>query len=262
VAPNTRSSIKFQQTASGEWRVIEGSESRKVTTEEMKAFAAWQSSLKQELERVMQEAKEKEKLLEKLGEELEQMRQAVPQKETIADQEVGEGISAASTEAALNQKLTPLTELLSRLTRKVEQMSEGNSVDDVAYGREQAVEGRNGHSTADRRGEVGMAGESSYVREVDGWGGMGIGEANRIHKENLSAVAVTKTGDANFASARACWARLTVQYPVSPVHQPKLVAHAFEGAAATVFQKTAAANRDANARKLWDLMQRRLYNTA
>jgi hypothetical protein len=29
-----------------------------------------------------------------------------------------------------------------------------------------------------------------------------------------------------------------------------------------VFQQTAAANRDASAQKLWDLMQRRLYNTA
>jgi hypothetical protein len=53
-----------------------------------------------------------------------------------------------------------------------------------------------------------------------------------------------------------------VQYHVSPIHQPKLVAHTFEGAAATVFQETAAANRDASAQKLWDLMQRRLYNTA
>jgi paraquat-inducible protein B len=136
MAPSTRSSIKFQQTASGERRVIEGGESRKLTTEEMNDFATRHSSLKPELEGVRQEAKEKEKRLKKLGALLEQMRQAEPHKETIADKDVGEGMSAVSMEAAMDQKLTPLTELLSRLTRKVEQISEGNSVADVAYGRE------------------------------------------------------------------------------------------------------------------------------
>jgi hypothetical protein len=228
----------------------------------MNDFAARHSSLKQELEGVMQKAKENEKMLEKPGAELKQMRQVEPQKEMIADKDVGEGMSAASMEAAMDQKLTPLTVLLSSLTRKVEQMSEGNSVVDVAYGREQAVEGRNDHGTADRRAGVGTVGENSYVREVDCWGGTAIGEANRIYKDNLSAVVVTKTGDANFTSARACWDRLTVQYPVSPIHQPKLVAHALERAAATMFQQTAAANRDASAQKLWDLMQRRPYSTA
>jgi uncharacterized protein (DUF3084 family) len=179
--PSTRSRIKFHQTASGEWRVIENGESSKLTTEEMNDFAARHSSLKQELEKVMQEAKAKEKLLEKLGTELKQMRQEGPQKDTIADKEVGQGMSAASIEAAMAQKLKPLTELLSRLTRKVEQqMSEGNSVVDVAYGRQQVFEGRNGHGTADRHAGVGTIGESSYVREVDGWGGMRIGEANRL----------------------------------------------------------------------------------
>jgi hypothetical protein len=67
MAPSTRSSVKFQQTASGEWRVIEGGESRKLITEEMNDFAARHSSLKPELEGAMQEAKENEKWLEKLG---------------------------------------------------------------------------------------------------------------------------------------------------------------------------------------------------
>jgi hypothetical protein len=91
---------------------------------------------------------------------------------------------------------------------------------------------------------------------------MRIGEANRLYKDNLSAVMVSKTGGANFAFARACWDRLIVQYPVDPIHQPKLVVHAFRGAAATVFQQIAAANTNASAQTLWDLMQGRLYNTA
>jgi hypothetical protein len=79
---------------------------------------------------------------------------------------------------------------------------------------------------------------------------MGIGEANRLFKDNLSAVIVSKTGDANFASAHACWDRLTVQYPVDPIHQPKLVAHAFQRAADTVIQQIAAANTNASAQTL------------
>jgi two-component sensor histidine kinase len=40
------------------------------------------------------------------------------------------------------------------------------------------------------------------------------------------------------------------------------VTHAFRGALATVFQQIAAANTNASAQTLWDLMQGRLYNTA
>jgi hypothetical protein len=130
-------------------------------------------------------------MLEKLGTELEQMRQAEPQKEKIVDKDVGEGMSAASMEATMDQKLTQLTELLSRLTRRVNQTSESNRTVDAAYGREKAVEGRNDRGTADRRAGVGMVGENSYVREVDGWAGTRIGEANRIYKHTLSAVVVT-----------------------------------------------------------------------
>jgi hypothetical protein len=79
---------------------------------------------------------------------------------------------------------------------------------------------------------------------------MRIGEANRLYKDNLSAVMITETGEANFASARACWDRLIVQYPVNPIHQPKLVAHTFRGAAATVFQQIAEANTNASVQTL------------
>jgi hypothetical protein len=58
-------------------------------------------------------------------------------------------------------------------------------------------------------------GSSHYLTD---WGGMKIGEANRLYKDNLSAVSVKKTGDANFAAARACWDRLIEQYPVSKGH--------------------------------------------
>jgi Retrotransposon gag protein len=91
---------------------------------------------------------------------------------------------------------------------------------------------------------------------------MRIGEASIRYKDNLSVFKVSKTGDANFASARAYWDRLIVQYPVNTIHQPKLVAHAFRGAADTVFQQIAAENTNASAQTLWDLKRGRLYNTA
>jgi hypothetical protein len=58
MTPSTRSSVKIQQMAAGEWRVIEGGESRRLTTEEMNDFVVQNSSLKQELDRAMMEAKE------------------------------------------------------------------------------------------------------------------------------------------------------------------------------------------------------------
>jgi hypothetical protein len=49
---------------------------------------------------------------------------------------------------------------------------------------------------------------------------------------------------------------------MDPVYQPKLVAHAFQGAATPVFQQMATENPNASAQKLWDLMKEKLYNTA
>jgi hypothetical protein len=163
-------------------------------------------------------------------------------------------------EDAVEQKLAPLTDLLTQLTRKVYQLSlRDGGMDD--NNRQRQV-GDAGFRPTGRYAGFGRANDSIGSRDADEWGGMRIGEANRLYKDNILAVMVSKTGDANFASACACWDRLIVQYPVDPIHQPKVVAHAFRGAAATVFQQIAAANTNAGAQKLWDLMQGRLYNTA
>jgi hypothetical protein len=74
MTPSTRSSVKIQQTAAGELRIIEGGESRRLTTEEMNDFVVQNSSLKRELDRAMMEAKEKESMPEELGAELEELR--------------------------------------------------------------------------------------------------------------------------------------------------------------------------------------------
>jgi hypothetical protein len=78
------------------------------------------------------------------------------------------------------------------------------------------------------------------------------GEANRLHKDNTSAVILSKTG--TFASPYAYWDRLQEQHPVNPIYQPKLAVHSFQGAAATVFQQIAAASPNASAQTFWDLM--------
>jgi hypothetical protein len=163
-------------------------------------------------------------------------------------------------EDAVEQKLTPFTESLTQLTRKMEQTSVRDGGIDDNNGRRQVAEER--PNATGRYAGFGRANDCAGSRDADGWRGMKIGEANRLYKDNLSAVIISKTGDANFASARACWDRLTVQYPVDSMYQLKLVAHTFRGAAATVFQQIAAANTNASAQTLWDLMQGRLYNTA
>jgi hypothetical protein len=49
--------MKIEQTAAGEWRVIEGGDSKRLTTEEMNDFVVQNSILIQELDRAMMEAK-------------------------------------------------------------------------------------------------------------------------------------------------------------------------------------------------------------
>jgi hypothetical protein len=99
------------------------------------------------------------------------------------------------------------------------------------------VAGKNGEEMS----KAAASGVQKAVEEtrmtVDGWGGMRIGEANRLYKDNLTAVTVTKAGDSRFAAAKACCDRLCAQFPVSEAHQAKLVVHAFSGQAARCSNK-------------------------
>jgi SMC interacting uncharacterized protein involved in chromosome segregation len=115
--------MKIQQTAAGEWRVIEGEESRRLTTEEMNDFVVQNSSLKQKLDRAMMEAKEKESMLEELGAELKELRTMKQWEAPNADESQERKLDAESVEDAVEQKLAPFTDLLTQLTRKVDQLS-------------------------------------------------------------------------------------------------------------------------------------------
>jgi hypothetical protein len=102
---------------------MEGGESRRLTTEEMNDFVVQNSSLKQELNRAMMKAKEKESMLEELGAELEDLRTMRKWEEPNADESQDRKLDAESVEDVVEQKLAPFTELLTQLTRKVEQLS-------------------------------------------------------------------------------------------------------------------------------------------
>jgi hypothetical protein len=186
MTPSTRSSVKIQQTAAREWRVIKGGESRRLTREEMNDFVVQNSSLKQELDRAMMESKEKESMLEELGAELEELRTMRQWEEPNADESQERKLDAESVEDAVEQKLAPFTELLTQLTRKVEQLSLRDGGMDDNTGPRQVSEA--GPSATGRYAGFGRANDSTGSRDADGCGGMRIGEANRLYKDNLSAV--------------------------------------------------------------------------
>jgi hypothetical protein len=207
--------MKIQQTAVGERRFIEG-ESRRLTTEEMNDFVVQKSSLKQELDRAMMEAKENECMVEELGAELEELRTMRQREEPNADEGKERKLDAESVEDAVEQKLAPFMELLTQLTRKVDQLALRDGGMDDNNGPRQFAEA--GPSATGRYAGFGRANYSTGSRDAGGWGVMRIEEANRLYKDILLAVMVSKTGDANFASARACWVRLIVEYLVDPIY--------------------------------------------
>jgi hypothetical protein len=71
----------------------------------------------------MMEAKEKESMLEELGAELEELRTMRQWEKPNADESQERTLDAESVENAVEQKLSPSTELLTQLTRKVDQLS-------------------------------------------------------------------------------------------------------------------------------------------
>jgi hypothetical protein len=213
----------------------------------MNDFVVQNSSLKQELDRAMMEAKGKECMLEELDAELEELRTMRQWEEPNADESQGKN-GRGECGGCSRTETSSIHGVVNAADQKVDHLSprDGGMYDN--NGQMQFEEA--GPSTTGRYAGFGREIDSTGSQDADGWGGMRIGEANRLYKDSLSAVMVSKTGDANFASARACWNRLIVQYPVDPIHQPKLVAHALWGAAATVFQQIAAANTNASAQTL------------
>jgi Retrotransposon gag protein len=267
MAPNTRSSsIRFEQTPDGNWRVIENGTSRRLTTEELNDMFTEARHEKEAL------VKEKEELEAEMTRKGEQYQHELQEKECTlerlaisndgrerfsGDRDEDDGIHSphgnergrediTNVEEIVTKRLAPMADTLSRLTQQMAAL----------------VAGKNGEEMS----EAAASGVQKAVEEtkmtVDGWGGMRIGEANRLYKDNLTAVTVTKAGDGRFAAAKACWDILCAQFPANEAHQAKLVVKAFSGQAAAVFQQVAAANPTATAFELWAAMERRLYNVA
>jgi hypothetical protein len=134
----------------------------------------------------MMEAKEKESMLKEPGAELEELRMMRQWEEPNADESQERKTDAESVEDALEQKLAPFTELLTQLTRKVDQLSLRDGGMDDNNGPRQVAEA--GPSATGRCARFGRANGSTGSRDADGWGGMRIGEANRLYKDDLSAV--------------------------------------------------------------------------
>jgi hypothetical protein len=159
--------MKIQQTAAGEWRVIEEGESRRQTTEKMNDFVVQNSSLKQELDRAMMEAKEKDSMLEEVGAELEELRTMRQWEELKADESQKRKLDSESVEDAVEQKQDPFTELLTQLTRKMEQLSLRDGGMDDNNGQRQVAEA--GPSATGRYAGFGRVNGSTDSRDADGW---------------------------------------------------------------------------------------------
>jgi hypothetical protein len=257
-----RSSLRFEPTEDGGWRVLEGGIAQKLTSEDMNEFARQLSDSGQALAEAEARSARLAAEKEEAGSRLKEMEDAVrcgeeelKEKESVLEQMANDRsgriqvphdqeISGPpkATEHGLDQlghqrlgQLGSITAAISRLTAKVNALtSERNQRSELS-----------GNSEGVSRGSSGAA-----LLDKEERGGMGVGVANKVYKENLTAVVVSKAGDSKFAAARTCWDRLCLQFPVSPLHQPKFVAHAFSGAAAAVYQQVAATMPRATAGEL------------
>jgi hypothetical protein len=91
---------------------------------------------------------------------------------------------------------------------------------------------------------------------------MKAGETHEIFEATMSAVAVKKRGDAQFATAYSAWRRLLRMYPVSERVQHQLIGYAFAETAKVSFLKISSEPKhaDATPEALWKVMAKQLYN--
>jgi hypothetical protein len=79
------------------------------------------------------------------------------------------------------------------------------------------------------------------------YAGMKAGETHEIFEATMSAAAVKKRGDAQFATANSAWRRLLRMYPVSERVQHQLIGYAFAGSAKALFLKISSEPNHADA---------------
>jgi hypothetical protein len=77
--------------------------------------------------------------------------------------------------------------------------------------------------------------------------GMKAGETHETLEATMSAVAVKKRGDAQFATAYSAWRRLLRMYPVSERVQHQLIGYEFAGTAKASILKISSEPKHANA---------------
>jgi hypothetical protein len=93
------------------------------------------------------------------------------------------------------------------------------------------------------------------------YAGMMAGETHEIFEATMSAEAVKKRGDAQFATAYSAWRRLLRMYPVSERVQHQLIGYAFSRTAKASFLKISSQPKhDATTEALWKVMAKELYN--
>jgi hypothetical protein len=276
MAPSTRSSsLKFEQATDGGWRIIEGGNTRRLTTEELNEYAKMfattrhenetlemeraelEATMAQKEQQYCEDLQEKERALEAIATsskeelDLKDNRQGIEAEHPRPTQGIlPKAVGPIDLEGLIATKLSPMEDMLSRLTEQVATLVSGGGSVEIS----ERLLGSTGNFSRNKN-------EHSRS-DVEGWGGMRIREANRLYRDNMTPVVVSKAGDSKFAAAKACWDRLCGQFPVSKIHEAKLVAHAFTGQAAAVYQQVAAANPTATAEELWAAMERRLHNPA
>uniref|UniRef100_A0A7S0BEJ8 Uncharacterized protein n=1 Tax=Rhodosorus marinus TaxID=101924 RepID=A0A7S0BEJ8_9RHOD len=78
----------------------------------------------------------------------------------------------------------------------------------------------------------------------------------------MARTAVSSPGDRLFPALRGTWDHLVRDYPVQPEYQRKLMSAGFKGGALTIFNNIAVSHLDADAKSLWTLLGKQLFNHA
>jgi hypothetical protein len=224
-----RDNGRFQATATGEWRVIDGTGSEatsgKLPLEELNEFAADHADMEAEVLQLGHEVQHFREQLETIRREKNEAEASVAQQVEIRGTDGAEGMRGESeigsleeaAESMVMKRLIPLQNMIEELVRSVATVMQGATTarqleDTSAQSRPVQVPAQQHQQdiTGSTVAKILSTGSSHYLTDL---GGMKIGEANRLYKDTLSAVSVQKTGDSNFAAARACWHRLIDAFP-------------------------------------------------
>ena len=173
-------------------------------------------------------------------------------------------------ESPMEPRVTPLeqmsTEILSKLNSLGSRLEQVENSQNLVASMGQGVEQNARHGHLDGPASQGSATVGLSTGQGDSGGscgahGLSTRDIIKMYERSLGHVTVSKVLDSKFPALKAAWKRVRALYPLPWDLASSILSHGFKDRAAVVYEEVVARHIDAGEEQIWELLEKRLYNS-